>query len=75
MNVHRSVVEAKEKESGVTVHYVNDKYDEGNIISQTKVILSKDETAESLSQKVQAAEKLQLNNVLKDFIDKKNKAN
>ena len=74
MNVHRAVVEAKESESGVTVHYVNDKYDEGNIISQTRVKLSKDETPESLSQKVQAAEKIQLTNVLKEFMDKKNKA-
>ena len=71
MNVHRAVVEAKEKYSGPTVHFVNDKYDEGNIISQTKVKLSKDETPESLSAKVQAAEKIQLTNVLKDFISKK----
>ena len=71
MNVHKSVVEAKEKYSGPTVHFVNDKYDEGNIIAQTKVELSKDETAESLSKKVQAVEKVQLINVLKDFISKK----
>ena len=74
MNVHRAVVEAKEKVSGPTVHFVNDKYDEGNIISQTIVELSEDETPESLSAKVQAAEKIQLTNVLKNFIDsKKNK--
>lgn len=71
MNVHRAVVEAKEKYSGPTVHFVNDKYDDGNIIAQTKVELSPDETPESLSKKVQAVEKIQLINVLKDFIDKK----
>lgn len=69
INVHRAVVESGEKESGVTVHYVNDKYDEGNIISQTKVKLSKNETPESLSEKVQAVEKIQLANVIKNFID------
>lgn len=74
MNVHKAVVEAKEKESGPTVHFVNDKYDEGNIISQTIVKLDEDETPESLSAKVQAAEKTQLINVLKNFISKKNKA-
>ena len=74
MNVHRAVVDAKEKYSGPTVHFVNNKYDEGNIISQSKVELSHNETPESLSQKVQAAEKIQLANVLKMFIDKKNKA-
>ena len=35
MNVHKAVVEAKEKISGPTVHFVNDKYDDGNIISQS----------------------------------------
>ena len=69
INVHRAVVESGEKESGVTVHYVNDKYDEGNIISQTKVKLSKNETPESLSEQVQAVEKIQLANVIKNFID------
>ncbi len=71
MNVHRAVVEAKEKYSGPTVHFVNSNYDEGNIIAQTKLELSPNETPESLSMKVQAVEKIQLINVLKDFIDKK----
>lgn len=71
MNVHKAVVEAKEKYSGPTVHFVNSNYDEGNIIAQTKLELSPDETPESLSMKVQAVEKIQLINVLKDFIDKK----
>lgn len=75
MNVHKAVIETGEKISGVTVHYVNNKYDEGNIISQTKVEVSQNETPESLSKKVQAAEKIQLSNVIKMFIDKKNKAN
>ena len=71
MNVHKAVVEAKEKISGPTVHFVNDKYDEGNIISQTIVKLEPNETPESLSSKVQAVEKIQLINVLKEFIAKK----
>lgn len=71
MNVHTAVVEAKEEFSGPTVHFVNSNYDEGNIILQTKVKLEKSETPESLSSKVQAAEKVQLIEVLKDFILKK----
>ena len=71
MNVHKAVVEAGEKISGPTVHFVNDKYDEGNIISQSIVELDENETPESLSSKVQAAEKIQLINVLKNFILKK----
>ena len=71
MNVHRAVVAAKEKYSGPTVHFVNNNYDEGNIISQTKVELIENETPESLAKKVQDVEKIQLINVLKDFISKK----
>ena len=33
--VHKAVIEAQEAESGITIHYVNEKYDEGNIIFQT----------------------------------------
>ncbi len=71
MNVHRAVINAKEKISGPTVHFVNDKYDEGNIISQTIVQLEPNETPESLSAKVQAVEKIQLIDVLKKFIANK----
>ena len=73
MNVHKAVVEAKEEFSGPTVHFVNSNYDEGNIIAQAKVKLSADETAESLAKIVQSVEKLQLIEVLKNFI--KGKAN
>lgn len=67
MNVHKAVIDAKEKESGVTVHFVNNEYDRGNIIKQTKVTVLDTDTAESLSDKVQAAEKIQLIEVLQDF--------
>lgn len=72
MNVHKAVIEAKEDFSGPTIHFVNSNYDEGNIISQTKVKLSNDETPESLAKKVQEVEKIQLINVLKNFIKSKN---
>lgn len=67
MNVHKAVIEAGEKFSGATVHFVNNDYDKGNILSQTKVEISKEDTAESLSAKVQKAEKIQLLEVLKKF--------
>lgn len=69
MHVHTAVIEAKEKVSGVTLHWVNENYDEGNIIRQTKVEVSNNDTPETLSSKVQAAEKIQLVNVLKEFAD------
>lgn len=67
MNVHKAVIEAKEEISGVTLHYVNNKYDEGNIIKQTKVKVDAKDTPETLSKKVQKAEKIQLVEVLKQF--------
>ena len=68
MNVHRTVVEAKEKFTGPTVHFVNSKYDEGKIISQTKVEILEDDTPEDVSDKVQAIEKIKLNQVLNKFV-------
>lgn len=67
MHVHEAVVAAKEKYTGATLHYVNEEYDKGNIISQTKVEVLPSDTAETVSQKVQAAEKVQLIEVLKRF--------
>lgn len=67
MNVHRAVIEAKEEYSGVTLHYVNSEYDRGNTIMQTVVKVLPNDTPEDLSARVQAAEKIQLVEVLKSF--------
>lgn len=71
MNVHRAVIEAKEKVSGVTLHYVDEHYDTGSIIKQTKVEVLETDTPEDLSAKVQKAEKIQLIEVLCDFAKNK----
>ena len=68
MHVHEAVINAKEKYSGATIHFVNQEYDKGTIISQTKVEVLPTDTAEDLSAKVQAAEKIQLIEVLKSFV-------
>ncbi len=67
MNVHRAVVENHEKETGATLHFVNEEYDKGKIISQTKVRVYKKDTPEEVSSRVQAAEEDQLVKALKDF--------
>lgn len=67
MHVHQAVIDAGEKISGVTVHFVNDEYDSGSIIRQTTVEVLDTDDAESLSAKVQKAEKVQLIEVLNDF--------
>ena len=56
MRVHRAVIENKEKESGITIHFVNEEYDQGEIILQAKCIVDADETPESLSKKIQKLE-------------------
>lgn len=67
MNVHRAVVENHERETGATLHFVNEEYDKGKIISQTKVRVSAKDTPEDVSFKVQKKEKIQLIKVLKEF--------
>ena len=67
MNVHRAIVENHEKETGVTLHFVNEEYDKGKIIAQTKVRVYSTDTPEDVSRKVQKKEKIQLINSLIDF--------
>jgi len=55
-HVHRAVVEAGEKESGISIHYVNEHYDEGNIIFQASCKLDVSETPESLAEKIHQLE-------------------
>lgn len=56
INVHKAVIEADEKKSGITIHYLNERYDEGKIILQKKCDIQKGDTPEMLAQKVQALE-------------------
>lgn len=56
MNVHNAVIEAEEKESGATVHYVSAGIDEGEIILQGKVAVDENDTAETLAKKIHHVE-------------------
>lgn len=67
MNVHKAVVAAKEKITGVTLHYVDEQYDTGSIIKQTQVEVLPEDTPEDVATKVQKAEKIQLVEFLKKF--------
>lgn len=55
-HVHDAVIAAKEKQSGITIHYVDKNYDTGAIIYQKSFPLSEGETAETLEAKVKAME-------------------
>ena len=52
MNVHKAVIESKEKVSGVTIHRVNEEYDNGDIVAQMKVKVCEDDTPETLAKKI-----------------------
>ena len=56
MHVHRAVIDSGEKESGITVHFVNEAYDEGAIILQKKVAVTPGESPESLAGKIHELE-------------------
>src|SRR5690606_26106236 len=54
--VHEAVLAAGEKESGITIHYVNEKYDDGGVILQERCAISPEDTPETLARKVQVLE-------------------
>ncbi len=54
--VHEAVVAAHEKESGISIHYVDDIYDHGRIFFQARFPLAPDETADSLAKKIHILE-------------------
>ena len=56
MHVHESVKDNNESETGITIHYVNENYDEGAIIKQAKVALSPKDTPEMIAKKVHQLE-------------------
>jgi len=56
MFVHEAVVENREKESGITIHWVNEQYDEGQIIFQARCGINPGDTPEQVAQKVHQLE-------------------
>lgn len=69
-NVHKAVVEAKEVESGITIHFVNENYDEGKIIFQAKCPVLDSDTYEDVAAKVHKLEYEHFPKVI-DFLLKK----
>lgn len=55
-HVHEAVVAAGERQTGITVHYVNEQYDEGAIIFQATCAVTPDDTPESVAEKVHGLE-------------------
>lgn len=55
-HVHEAVVANKEKESGITIHYVNENYDEGKVIFQAKCEVLPTDSPDDVAQKVHTLE-------------------
>lgn len=68
MNVHKAVIEAREKISGVTIHRVNEKYDSGEIVAQAEVPVMPNDTPEELAARVLEREHSFLIEVVNDII-------
>ena len=69
MNVHRAVHEAGEKESGATVHLVNEKYDEGRILKQEKVAIEPTDNPEDIAKKVLEVEHRIYAKTIKEIVE------
>ena len=55
-NVHKAVVEQKEEKTGITIHFVNEVYDDGKIIAQFETELKPTDTVEDVASKINELE-------------------
>ena len=72
LNVHAAVLEAGDKESGITIHYVDEHYDNGDIIFQDKCIVSPSDTPETLAEKVHRLEHQHFPRVIDQVVSLRN---
>ena len=68
--VHEAVIASKEKKSGITIHFVNENFDEGKIIAQFETTVTENDDASSLAKKINALEMENLPIVLSNLISK-----
>jgi phosphoribosylglycinamide formyltransferase-1 len=71
-HVHQAVIAAKEKESGITIHYVDELYDHGQVIFQASCPVEAGDTPEMLAEKIHALEHEHFPRVLEEVINLQN---
>ncbi len=69
MNVHQAVYDAQEQETGITIHFVNEDYDEGNVIFQATCVLNASDTPETIAQKIHELEFQHFPKIIKTTIE------
>ena len=67
--VHQAVVAAKEKETGITIHYVDELYDHGMIIFQAKCVVEENDNPEMVAQKIHLLEHAHYPRIIEQVID------
>lgn len=70
LKVHQAVKDSGDHESGITIHYVNERYDEGAVIRQVRVKVAPRDTAEQIADKVHALEYIHYPQVIEKLLDK-----
>ncbi len=69
-NVHNAVAQQNESESGITIHLVTEKYDEGTIVAQFKAPISENDGPNGIEKKVRALEIEHFPSVIHNYIEK-----
>ncbi len=67
-HVHQAVVDAGETQSGITIHYVNEHYDEGNVIFQATCEVLPGDTQETIAEKVHVLEYTHFPEVIENLL-------
>ena len=70
--VHEAVISAKEAVTGITIHFVDEHYDNGDIIFQDRVLVEAGDTPETLANKIHELEHKHFPNVIEQVIDLQN---
>ena len=68
MRVHQAVKDAKENESGITIHLVNEEYDRGKILAQFECLIDHDEDMDALKEKISKLEHENYGKVIANYI-------
>ncbi len=68
-NVHQAVLDEDEKETGITIHFVNEKYDEGKVIFQKAIPVSSDDTVNSIAERIHELEYRHFPKVIADLLE------
>ncbi|QOG03024.1 phosphoribosylglycinamide formyltransferase [Flavobacterium sp. MDT1-60] len=75
MHIHRAIVNNKEKETGISIHYVNENYDEGGIIFQKNVALTEEDTPETVAEKIHELEQKYFPEIIQAVLEDSEKEN